>query len=106
MLAFPIAIITGDSELATNMILIAWFGWIVSLFFKGVSPEEKARAKARMAKIKQYEKEFEEQRLAEKNSEEQSDRRGKEPNLFLRYGIAGIIALPFMVILEIAKKYK
>ena len=106
LLALPVSIITDVSELGTGMILTAWFGWIASMIIRVISPEEKARSKERRLKYQQCKKEIEEQKTVEKISEKRSTRRCKESNLLLRFGIAGIIAFPFMVIIGLAKKYK
>ena len=104
--AFVVAIATENVDFSTGMVIFSLFSFIIGGFMLGFSPEEKQKAAERMAKYKAAsEKRMNEAEIKEKSKPKKETSQGKGPNMWLLGGLGALIAFPFMVIFEMAKKY-
>lgn len=104
--AFVVAIASENTDFSVNMILTSWFAFIAGAFMIAFSPEEKARVarkrEERKVAIKKYQKEAKQK---EKNKAAEYPATDKGSKFLRNMGIFALIAFPFMVLKEIAKKY-
>lgn len=104
--AFVVAVTTENVDFSAGMVIFSLFSFIIGGFVLGFSPEEKQKAAERMARYKATsEKRMKETELKEKTTQKKETSQSKGTNMWLLGGLGALIAFPFMVILNMAKKY-